>query len=556
MRFNAGLLLLATCTAAQRLFFNPRRDTWYRGAVDNSIPRTVFEKVNFLFHVTLFPFDLCLAQPRAMAEEEQRRKLDRLKAVRRGHRGVLTKLTREVDEIVSEAEEGVCADPTKVSRLNVIYEQFDAKMKVFSNLDGEIVLLCPVEEIEGEIEDSESIIAKIIEAKRKIDSSLKGNADEHVRSLPSTGPSDHSTVNRPRLPKLTLAKFRGDVTTWSSFWDSYKAAVHENADIMIVDKFNYLNSLLEGPAARTIQGLKLNEANYNSAVKLLQERFGKPQHIISAHMEELIKIPPCSGDRPAALRFVYNKINVNIRGLASMGIDSGQYGSLLIPVIMTKLPQDLRLHVARETDKEVWEIDELMSLLRKEVEAREATEMIKLHQVKNPINSGFRNPPQSPPTAAALLASGLPVRCVYCHEAHYSASCTKFQTPQARKEILLKSGRCFNCLKANHKSKECESLKTCGHCKRKHHQSICDKANVNDSNLADGQVSKNTHNNDGTPTSTNTTNVSKNRQVILLQTAHAMASATAGGTSVPVRVLFDNGSQLSCHRKATMAVKS
>ena len=280
-------------------------------------------------------------------------------------------------------------------------------------------------------------------------------------------------------------------------------------------------------------------------MKLLQERFGKPQHIISAHMEELIKIPPCSGDRPAALRFVYDKINVNIRGLASMGIDSGQYGSLLIPVIMTKLPQDLRLCVARETDKEVWEIDELMSLLRKEVEAREATEMIKLHQVKNPLNSGFRNPPQTPPTAAALLASGSSVRCVYCHEAHYSASCTKFQTPRERKEILIKSGRCFNCLKANHKSRECESLKTCRHCKRKHHQSICDKANPSDSNSSDGQIPNNAQSNDGTLTSTNTTNVSKNRQVILLQTAHARASASAGGASVPVRVLFDNGSQLS-----------
>ena len=86
---------------------------------------------------------------------------------------------------------------------------------------------------------------KIIEAKRKIDSALKGNSDECVRSLSSTGPPDHSTVNRPQLPK---SKFRGNVTTWSSFWDSYKAAVHENTDIMIVDKFNYLNSLLEGPA--------------------------------------------------------------------------------------------------------------------------------------------------------------------------------------------------------------------------------------------------------------------------------------------------------------------
>ena len=99
-------------------------------------------------------------------------------------------------------------------------------------------------------------------------------------------------------------------------------------------------------------------------MKLLQERFRKPQHNISVNMEELIKIPLCSGDRPAALRFVYDKINVNIRGLASMGIDYGQYGSLLIPVTMTKLPKDLRLYVACETDKEVWEIDELMSLLR------------------------------------------------------------------------------------------------------------------------------------------------------------------------------------------------
>ena len=39
--------------------------------------------------------------------------------------------------------------------------------------------------------------------------------------------------------------------------------------------------------------------------------------------------------------------------------------------------------------------------------------------------------------------------------------------------------------------------------------------------------------------------MSKNLQVILLQTVHARASASAGGTSVPVRVLFDSGSQLS-----------
>ena len=48
-----------------------------------------------------------------------------------------------------------------------------------------------------------------------------------------------------------------------------------------------------------------------------------------------------------------------------------------------------------------------------------------------------------------------------------------------------------------------------------------------------------------TLTSANTTSVSKKHQTILLQTAHAIASAGPDGPSIPVRVLFDNGSQLS-----------
>ena len=39
--------------------------------------------------------------------------------------------------------------------------------------DKKIVTLCPIEEIEREIEYSEAIIAKIIEAKQKIQAALK-----------------------------------------------------------------------------------------------------------------------------------------------------------------------------------------------------------------------------------------------------------------------------------------------------------------------------------------------------------------------------------------------
>ena len=105
-----------------------------------------------------------------------------------------------------------------------------------------------------------------------------------------------------------------------------------------------LNSLLEGRALRAIQGLTVTEDNYEAAVEILQQRFGKTQQTIFAHMDELMKIPTCnSTDKPSQLRHIYDKISVHTRGLASLGVDSKQYGSLLIPVIMAKLPQEVRI---------------------------------------------------------------------------------------------------------------------------------------------------------------------------------------------------------------------
>lgn len=51
---------------------------------------------------------------------------------------------------------------------------------------------------------------------------------------------------------------------------------------------------------------------------------------------------------------------------------------------MTKLPQELRLRFARDTNKEVWEIEELMDLVKREVEAREASELVKLNSLRPP----------------------------------------------------------------------------------------------------------------------------------------------------------------------------
>ena len=78
-----------------------------------------------------------------------------------------------------------------------------------------------------------------------------------------------------KLTNVALKSFAGDPLEWLSFWDSFRASVHENSDISGEDKMNCLSGLLKGEAARVILGLPLSESNYERAVDLLQRRFGQ-----------------------------------------------------------------------------------------------------------------------------------------------------------------------------------------------------------------------------------------------------------------------------------------
>ena len=106
---------------------------------------------------------------------------------------------------------------------------------------------------------------------------------------------------------------------YRTFWDSFNSAVHRNPGLSKIDKFNYLNLLLEGRALRAIQGLTISEENYDAVVDILQQRFGKTQQTISAHMDELMKIPACTtNDKSSQLRYIYDKVSVHTRSLSSL----------------------------------------------------------------------------------------------------------------------------------------------------------------------------------------------------------------------------------------------
>ncbi len=269
-----------------------------------------------------------------------------------------------------------------------------------------------MDDIEREIEESAEVVVRILHAIKKIEGVTQGQSRSQtatgsnnvilVQTIDSVTASTNATsvnlndnvntsntsintsvVNtsvmscKAKLPKLSLVKFKGQITKCNTFWDSFEPAIHNNQDISKVDKFNYLNSVLEGPTLQAIQGLTLTGANYDAAIDILKDHFGHMQQVITAHMDELLKISGCTGDRLTSLRFVYDKIRAHVQGLAALGVSSEQYGSLLIPIIMSKMPNDIRLEIACKAKNDVWQIEELLDTIKLEVEAREVCETTK-----------------------------------------------------------------------------------------------------------------------------------------------------------------------------------
>lgn len=63
-----------------------------------------------------------------------------------------------------------------------------------------------------------------------------------------------------------------------------------------------------------------------------------------------------------------------------------EYGSLLIPIIMPKLPNEIRLEIARKSTTEVWK-----ETIKGEIEAREASEAIKAQSDQSSKLKNFKD---------------------------------------------------------------------------------------------------------------------------------------------------------------------
>ena len=245
-------------------------------------------------------------------------------------------------------------------------------------------------------------------------------------------------------------------------------------------------------------------------------------------MKKFVQLPAVqNSNNVECLRLFYDQVETSVRNLKTLGVEINTYGSLLIPLLTEKLPDDLRLRIARKFDNDVWELSEVLNLVKNELEAKERSSFMLSHT---------SDQYQDHTTAALLVKGGTEHKkaCVFCDkENHISHTCLKVSDPKTPFSILCRKKLCFICFKGGCLSVNCSKFKDyeCKKCSANHNISVCSRQAISVATPVEELQN------------TNTTLENFNNKKILLQTAYAKLSSFNSSKTDDARIIFDTGSQ-------------
>ena len=149
--------------------------------------------------------------------------LTKKKRIRAGHKASATKTVRHVEEILT-------SDTPDMERLSLLRLTLKEKFETIKGLDSEVIDLTEGEEstVAEEIEQAdhykETILACLVKVDKLFEAAVTPTASPARSSFkPATLPSA-----RVKLPKLQLKPFSGELSKWTSFWESFESAIHNN----------------------------------------------------------------------------------------------------------------------------------------------------------------------------------------------------------------------------------------------------------------------------------------------------------------------------------------
>ncbi|XP_065654772.1 uncharacterized protein LOC136081387 [Hydra vulgaris] len=260
-----------------------------------------------------------------------------------GKRRVRTITVTVIKNIFEKADDfmtNFSQDNSSLEELSSFKELLVEKYNKIKLIDDDLINLIEDEE---ELQNEENLanefslyFKKNIKVIEKFNDNIYTSNESQSSTVKSF--ANHTNI---KLPPLKLSTFNGKPEEWQTFFENFECAIHNNNDLSPIQKINYLRNLLEGKALKTISGLALTNDNYHTSLQLLKERFSDKQLLISTHIKSLLYLERVQNiSNISLLRRIHDNIEVQIRSLENLGIDSTMYGPLLIPIVMQKIPEE------------------------------------------------------------------------------------------------------------------------------------------------------------------------------------------------------------------------
>ena len=116
----------------------------------------------------------------------------------------------------------------------------------------------------------------------------------------------------------------------------------------------------------------LTETNCDIATERLKDRFRKLEDIGRAHYEELTKLQLVFSDKDTVgIIPLYDDVEFHNRTLQALRKRQDQYSDVFMPLIVSKLPDNIRVSVLSKKDQ-LLGIDKFPDMLGKEISIKEA----------------------------------------------------------------------------------------------------------------------------------------------------------------------------------------
>jgi hypothetical protein len=178
------------------------------------------------------------------------------------------------------------------------------------------------------------------------------------------------------------------------------------------------------------------------------------------------------------LRKVFNFVESKFRSLEALEVEQAIYATFIVPSLLEKLPDSLRITMTRGERPEEWNMEKFLEGLGGELDLREE------YRQRPQRDERQRKPSDR---QWSTMFAGSDSNCAFCSYPGYRPEdCKKITDIKERKNLLLQFGRCYNCLRKGHLARECKISFNCSACKGEHHKALCGVEREGNSPAEDG----------------------------------------------------------------------